>query len=294
MTTRTTDHIIAEWAGRGRRLEVTGAGTTVWHEGSGEPVVCLHGVPSSTFLYRKVLAQLADRGLRGIAFDLPGLGLADRPKDFDYSWSGLGAWTRAAVESLGLDRFHLIVHDIGGPIGFDLVARVPDRIASLTVLNTMVRVATFKRPWSMEPFARRGIGELASCAGPARTPCTSTSAPTSSPSWAPPPRSPRTAPPSAGCTSAAPAPRPSAGSAAAQGAPPPAPCWPTEASAVAPGESSAARAGHIRNATTRNGVGTDRVQAEPSITLRTSRQQRTAERVNPQAEPFPGAGARSS
>jgi pimeloyl-ACP methyl ester carboxylesterase len=54
-----------------------------------------------------------------------------------------------------------VVHDIGGPIGFDVVARIPDRIASLTVLNTMVRVASFKRPWSMEPFARRGIGELA-------------------------------------------------------------------------------------------------------------------------------------
>ena len=70
------------------------------------------------------------------------------------------AWTQAAVDALGLDRFHLVVHDIGGPIGFDLVARVPDRIASLTVLNTMVRVASFKRPWSMEPFARRGIGEV--------------------------------------------------------------------------------------------------------------------------------------
>jgi len=112
------------------------------------------------FLYRKVLPELAARGRRGIAFDLPGLGLADRPKNFDYSWSGIGAWTQAAVDALGLGRFHLVVHDIGGPIGFDLVARVPDRIASLTVLNTMVRVASFKRPFSMEPFARRGIGEV--------------------------------------------------------------------------------------------------------------------------------------
>ena len=41
--------------------------------------MCLHGVPASCFLYRKVLRELAARGLRGIAFDLPGLGLADRP-----------------------------------------------------------------------------------------------------------------------------------------------------------------------------------------------------------------------
>jgi pimeloyl-ACP methyl ester carboxylesterase len=156
-----SDEVVRAWAARGRRLAVPGASTTVWEEGTGEPVVCLHGVPSSAFLYRKVLPQLASRGLRGVAFDLPGLGLADRPAPFDYSWSGLAAWTVRALDELGLDRVHLVVHDIGGPVGFDVVARLPDRIASLTVLNTMVRVASFKRPWSMEPFARRGIGEVA-------------------------------------------------------------------------------------------------------------------------------------
>jgi pimeloyl-ACP methyl ester carboxylesterase len=120
----------------------------------------MHGVPASSFLYRKVLAELAARGLRGIAFDLPGLGLAARPQDFDYSWTGLGRFAVAAINALELDRFHLVVHDIGGPVGFEIAAAIPDRVASLTVLNTLVEVDTFKRPWSMEPFARRGIGEL--------------------------------------------------------------------------------------------------------------------------------------
>ena len=153
--------MIEAWEARGRPLEVPGAATRVWEEGEGEPVVCLHGVPASAFLYRKLLPELAARGRRGIAFDLPGLGFAERPADFDYSWSGLGAWTASAIEALGLERFHLVVHDIGGPIGFDAIARLPGRIASLTVLNTMVRVANFKRPWLMEPFARRGVGEVA-------------------------------------------------------------------------------------------------------------------------------------
>jgi pimeloyl-ACP methyl ester carboxylesterase len=153
--------VVRVWESRGRRLDVPGAGTTVWEEGDGEPIVCLHGVPASAFAYRKLLTELAARGRRGIAFDLPGLGLADRPLAFDYTWSGLGAWSLAAVDALGLGRFHLVVHDIGGPIGFDVVARAPDRIASLTVLNTMVRVASFERPWFMEAFARRGVGELA-------------------------------------------------------------------------------------------------------------------------------------
>jgi pimeloyl-ACP methyl ester carboxylesterase len=123
-------------------------------------VVCVHGVPASSFLYRKVLRELAARGLRGVAWDLPGLGLAERPRDFDYTWTGLGRFCRAAIDELGLGRFHLVVHDIGGPVGFELAAVVPDRVASLTLLNTLIEVDTFKRPWSMEPFGRRGMGEL--------------------------------------------------------------------------------------------------------------------------------------
>ena len=144
----------------GRYFDAGGVRSFVREEGEGEPVVCLHGVPSSCFLYRKVLAELAARGLRGIAFDLPGLGLADRPADFDYSWSGLGRFARAAVDALRLDGFHLVVHDVGGPVGFELAAAVPERVRSLTVLNTLVEVDTFTRPWSMEPFARRGVGEV--------------------------------------------------------------------------------------------------------------------------------------
>lgn len=64
--------IIAAWARRGRRLEVVGAGTTVWEDGTGDPAVCLHGVPSSAFLYRKVLPELAERGRRGVTFQPPG------------------------------------------------------------------------------------------------------------------------------------------------------------------------------------------------------------------------------
>jgi pimeloyl-ACP methyl ester carboxylesterase len=155
----TSAEVIERHRAAGRGFEAAGVASFVREEGEGEPVVCLHGVPASCFLYRKVISELAARGLRGVAFDLPGLGLADRPEDFDYTWTGLGHFTGAAVDALGLDRFHLVVHDVGGPVGFELAAAVPDRVLSLTVLDTIVEVDTFKRPWSMEPFARRGIGE---------------------------------------------------------------------------------------------------------------------------------------
>lgn len=152
--------VVARHQAAGHRFEAAGIGGFVREAGTGDAVLCMHGVPTSSFLYRKVLDELAGHGLRGIAFDLPGLGLADRPVDFDYTWTGLGRYSASATDALGLDRFHLVVHDVGGPVGFELAATMPERILSLTVLNTIVAAADFKRPWSMEPFARPRIGEL--------------------------------------------------------------------------------------------------------------------------------------
>ncbi len=156
----TSTDVVADHRAAGRAFTAAGMAGFVREAGDGETVLCMHGVPASSFLYRKVLNELAARDLRGVAFDLPGLGLADRPENFDYTWTGLGGYCTTAIDALELAHFHLVVHDLGGPVGFELAAAVPDRVRSLTVLNTIVDVDTFKRPWSMEPFARRGIGEV--------------------------------------------------------------------------------------------------------------------------------------
>lgn len=144
----------------GRKFEAAGVASFVREEGSGDPVVLVHGVPVSSFLYRRVLPELAGRGLRGVAFDLPGLGLAERPDEFDYSWSGLAKWTGAAIDALGIERCHIVVHDIGGPVAFEWAIGNPERVLSLTALNTLVDVASFHRPWPMHPFSIRGVGEV--------------------------------------------------------------------------------------------------------------------------------------
>jgi haloalkane dehalogenase len=133
---RTVANVIASHRLSGKTFEAGGVASFVVERGDGAPVVCLHGVPASSFLYRKVLTELATRGLRGVAFDFPGLGLAERPSDFDYSWSGLARWTGQAIDALGIDRCHLVVHDIGGPIGFEWAITHPERVSSLTVLNS--------------------------------------------------------------------------------------------------------------------------------------------------------------
>lgn len=151
---------IARHEAAGRRFGAAGVQSFVRAEGEGDPVVLLHGVPVSSFLYRRLLPELAARGMRGVAFDLPGLGLAERPEDFDYSWSGLARWTGAAIDELGIERCHLVAHDIGGPTGFEWAIRNPDRILSLTALDTFVNAATFHRPWMMHPYSIRGVGEI--------------------------------------------------------------------------------------------------------------------------------------
>jgi pimeloyl-ACP methyl ester carboxylesterase len=152
--------VIERHRASGREFEAGGVRSFALDQGSGPAVVLVHGVPSSSFLYRKVAPLLAADGFRAVAFDLPGLGLADRPVDYDYSWSGLADFAGAAIDALDIERCHVVVHDIGGPIGCEWAVRNRDRVLSLTALNTLLDLATFRRPWSMQPFAIRGVGEV--------------------------------------------------------------------------------------------------------------------------------------
>ena len=152
--------LLSEHRAAGRFFTAGGVGSFVREQGDGEAVVCLHGVPASSHLYRKVLPELAARGLRGVAFDLPGFGLAARPADFPYGPGGHGAWVAEAVDRVGLERFHLVVHDYGGPVGFDVCARIPQRIRSLTILDTVLDAEQFRRPALIEFALTSGLGLL--------------------------------------------------------------------------------------------------------------------------------------
>ena len=156
---RSIDTVIADHESSGRYISVDGIKTFALCYGRGEPVLCIHGVPTSSFLYRKVLFSLSKKGYKGISIDLPGLGLTDRPKDFEYSFSNFADFLFKAVTALKIKRFHLVVHDVGGPIGFALAARHPNRIMSLTILNTWINVVNFKKPFVMRPFEKKVLGE---------------------------------------------------------------------------------------------------------------------------------------
>ena len=104
----------------------------------GEPVLLLHGEPSWSFLYRKVMPVLADAGLHAIAADLVGFGRSDKPAETtDHSFARHVEWIRAlAFDHLDLRDLTIVGQDWGGLIGLRLVAEHPDRFARVVAANT--------------------------------------------------------------------------------------------------------------------------------------------------------------
>jgi haloalkane dehalogenase len=105
-------------------------------EGEGEPVLLLHGEPTWSFLWRKIIPQLPGRVL---APDLLGFGRSDKPEDVGwYSYDRHVDSIARFVDELDLRSLTLVVHDWGGPIGLRVAVEHPERIARLAILNTGV------------------------------------------------------------------------------------------------------------------------------------------------------------
>ena len=106
-------------------------------EGEGRPVVFVHGEPTWSFLWRKVIPPVRDAGCRCIAPDLAGFGRSDKPMDIDwYSYDAHTELTAALLEDLDLTDATIVVHDWGGPIGLRLAIEHPKRISRIVVMDT--------------------------------------------------------------------------------------------------------------------------------------------------------------
>jgi haloalkane dehalogenase len=107
-------------------------------EGQGDPVLCLHGEPTWSFLYRKMIPGLA-AAARVVAPDYFGFGRSDKPTDAAwYTFERHCAAIAGLVEDLDLRGLTVVVQDWGGPIGLQLAVEQPDRVARLVILNTGV------------------------------------------------------------------------------------------------------------------------------------------------------------
>ena len=107
--------------------------------GSGFPAVMLHGNPTWSFMYRKLIAVAKEQHIRAIAPDHIGCGYSDKPQDWDYRLAKHVSNLEALVDDvLQLPQFDLVVHDWGAPIGFLYAVRHPDKIRKIVVMNSVV------------------------------------------------------------------------------------------------------------------------------------------------------------
>jgi pimeloyl-ACP methyl ester carboxylesterase len=124
---------------RGEFLDVGGARLYCYAAGSrgaGEPIVLLHGFPTSSHLWTRVVPLLPS-GHRVVVLDLLGYGRSDRPLGRDVSIRGHAERMIAALDLLGINYACLVGHDVGGGIAMAMAARWPQRVSRLCLVNSV-------------------------------------------------------------------------------------------------------------------------------------------------------------
>jgi pimeloyl-ACP methyl ester carboxylesterase len=136
-----------------RRIRIAGFSTVAIESGprdSAEAVVFMHGNPGNSLDYLGILRSVP-RGTRVIAFDIVGYGRADKPWDFRYDLDEGRVLVDRAFRELGIERMHLVGHDVGSVIGIDWAARHPEQLASAVMLAGGILIGYqdhhFARAW---------------------------------------------------------------------------------------------------------------------------------------------------
>jgi haloalkane dehalogenase len=129
-------------------------------EGTGEPVLLLHGEPSWAFLYRKLITPLAGVA-RVVAPDYFGFGRSDKPTRIeDYSYDFHYASIERLADELDLHAATVVVQDWGGPIGLRLAVERPERVGRLVILNTGIGAGRAPSPeWLRFRAFMRRVGD---------------------------------------------------------------------------------------------------------------------------------------
>ena len=139
-----------------KTVEVAGKQMAYVEMGQGNPIVLLHGNPTSSYLWRNIMPHLADRG-RCIAPDLIGMGASDKldnPGPGSYRFVEHREYLDAFLEAVGVtDRVTFVIHDWGSALGFDWANRNRDAVRGIAYMEAIVRPMT----WDEWPEEIRGL-----------------------------------------------------------------------------------------------------------------------------------------
>ena len=130
------------------------------------PLLMLHGNPTWSYLYRRPIAALAERGHRCVAFDHMGFGRSDKPSQLRrYGLQEHVDNALALIDALDLRDFVLVAHDWGGPIGLGAALERRDRLRGMVLMNTWAwELPSFLPPFLRE-FRTEGLGEILGLGG---------------------------------------------------------------------------------------------------------------------------------
>jgi haloalkane dehalogenase len=144
-------------------ISVHGSKMAYVDEGQGEPIVFLHGNPTSSYLWRNIIPHVAKLG-RCVAPDLIGMGKSDKP-DIPYRFVDHARYLAGFLEALHLERITFVLHDWGSALGFDWASRNPQRVRALAFTEAILEEVP---TWDAFPAAARetfqafrtpGVGE---------------------------------------------------------------------------------------------------------------------------------------
>ena len=135
-----------------RRVRVLDTEMAYVDTGGGDPVVFLHGNPTSSYLWRNVIPHVESVG-RCLAPDLIGMGESGRAPAGSYRFVDHARYLDAWLDALGLTRVTLVVHDWGSALGFHWAHRHPERVRGIAYMEALVRPVT----WPEWPEAARQV-----------------------------------------------------------------------------------------------------------------------------------------
>lgn len=132
------DKISAEFSFESRFVEINGSQMHYIDEGEGDPVLFLHGNPTSSYLWRNIIPYLTGNA-RCIAPDLIGMGKSDKP-DIDYRYTDHYNYLKKFIDKLGLTDITLVVHDWGSGLGFHYARQHSGNIKGIAFMEAIYRV----------------------------------------------------------------------------------------------------------------------------------------------------------
>ncbi|MDX1670813.1 MAG: haloalkane dehalogenase [Balneolaceae bacterium] len=123
-------------------VEIYGSRIHYIDVGSGDPILFLHGNPTSSYLWRNIIPHLSDQA-RCIAPDLIGMGLSGKP-DIEYRFVDHARYLEGFIEKLGLANITLVIHDWGSALGFHYAMRNENNIKGIAFMEAILNTATWE------------------------------------------------------------------------------------------------------------------------------------------------------